>query len=117
MAKLKHTLGDSKPDGQKSFSWSDLTKNPARKAMTIGIVLVVLNQFSGFFAMLNYTGSIFKEAGSSFSPNTSAIIVAVIQIVGTYIASLFVDRAGRKVIINIFAYYLVDATKFFFYLF
>lgn len=98
MTKLRNSIGNTANAHGNSLKWSNFTENPARKAITIGIVLVILNQFSGFFAMLNYTGFIFKEAGSSLSPNVSAIIVAVIQIIGTYIASLFVDRSGRKVI-------------------
>ncbi|XP_031633567.1 facilitated trehalose transporter Tret1-like [Contarinia nasturtii] len=98
MAKLKNSVGDTKSDQNhgNSFILSDLSENPARKAITIGIVLVILNQFSGFFAMTNYTGLIFKEADSTLPPNISAIIVATVQIVGSYMASLFVDRAGRK---------------------
>lgn len=46
--------------------------------------------------MLSYASTIFDEAGSSLSPNASAIIVGVIQLVGVYISILVVDRAGRK---------------------
>lgn len=80
-----------------SLKWSDVTTNPGRKALIIGIVLSALNQFCGCFAMLNYTASIFKEAGSTMSPNMSAIFVAVIQLLGSYIATNLVERAGRKV--------------------
>lgn len=39
---------------------------------------------------------IFEEAGSSLSPNVSAIIVGSIQVVGVYCSTVLVDRAGRK---------------------
>jgi hypothetical protein len=39
---------------------------------------------------------VFDSAGSSMSPNASAIIVGTIQVVGVYISSVLVDRAGRK---------------------
>lgn len=65
--------------------------------MAIGICLMVLNQFCGCFAMLNYTATIFEAAGSTLSPNASAIIVGFIQIVGSYFPTLLADRAGRKV--------------------
>lgn len=59
---------------------------------------MTLNQFCGIFAMLNYTAFIFEQAGSSLSPNMSAIIVAVLQVIGSYTATLLVDRAGRKIL-------------------
>lgn len=101
MLKLKTTnespkLADNYNSGN-SFDWSDLIQAPGRKAITIGIVLAALNQFCGCFAMLNYTAKIFKEAGSNMSPNMSAIIVGVIQLFGSYMATNLVERAGRKV--------------------
>lgn len=45
----------------------------------------------------SYTANIFAEAGSTMSPNMSAIVVGVIQLFGSYAATNLVDRAGRKV--------------------
>lgn len=39
-----------------SFDWSELKTKVAQKALLIGVVLMVLNQFSGVAAMLGYTG-------------------------------------------------------------
>lgn len=52
--------------------------------------------FSGTYALLSYASMIFDEAGSSVSPNVSAIIVGSIQVVGVYCSTVLVDRAGRK---------------------
>lgn len=82
-----------------SIKWSDLTTKPARKALTIGFVLVMLSNLSGVSAMLNYTANIFEEAGSNLHPNLSAIVVGAIQLFGTITATLIVDRSGRKVMI------------------
>lgn len=99
ITKLKSTVndGEMKKSNENTFEWSDLKKKTVQKAMTIGIVLVALNQFSGVVAMLNYTATIFQEAGSNMSPNMSAMIVGVIQVFSTLIAGNLVDRAGRKV--------------------
>lgn len=59
---------------------------------------MALNQFCGCFAMINYTGSIFEQAGSSLSPNMSAIIVALIQLLGSYASTMLVEKAGRKIL-------------------
>lgn len=88
---LKKTAEDT------SITWSDFSTKSARKAMLIGIVLIWLNQFCGCFAMLNYTANIFAESGSNLTPNMSAIIVGIIQLVGAYMSTFLVDRAGRKV--------------------
>ncbi|XP_055302942.1 facilitated trehalose transporter Tret1-like [Sitodiplosis mosellana] len=99
MDKLRNALSGTKNDGSSNqeSSWTDfITERIARKAITIGIVLASLNQFCGCFAMLQYTANIFQEAGSSMSPNMSTIIVAVIQFLGSYVATNLVDRAGRK---------------------
>lgn len=75
--KLRDALNGTKTDknNENSLKWTDFTARPARKALLIGIVLIIINQFSGCVAMLNYTAFIFQEAGSHLSPNMSAIIV------------------------------------------
>ena len=70
---------------------------PALKGIAIGLFLMFLNQFSGCFAIITYTADIFKSSGSSLSPNQSSIIVASIQLIGSYVALNLVDRFGRKV--------------------
>lgn len=47
--------------------------------------------------MINYTGKILADSGSELPPNESAVIVGVIQLIGTSISLLLVDRVGRKV--------------------
>lgn len=76
----------------------------AKKAMLIGIVLSCMNQMSGCFAMLMYTNAIFKEAGSSLSPNASAIVISVTQLGANLITIMIVEKAGRKVIYSISAF-------------
>lgn len=68
-----------------------------RRAAQIGIVLILASQFCGSFVMLNYTAEIFNQAGATMSSNVAAIVMGAIQLVGTYISTVLVDRAGRKV--------------------
>lgn len=74
-------------------------KWPAIKAILIGFSLTAINLFSGMFAMINYTASIFKASGSTIDPHVSSIIVAVIQILGVYGSTNLVDRIGRKTLL------------------
>lgn len=99
MDMLKDSVIDknSKESHESSMKWSDLMTNPGRKAMIIGITLASLNQLSGCFAMISYAASIFEAAESTMDPNTSAIIIGVIQLCGSFASIYFIDRAGRKV--------------------
>lgn len=96
---LKDSVVDKKSnESQKSTTnWSDLMTNPGRKAMIIGITLAALNQLSGCFAMISYAASIFEAAGSTLAPNTSAIIIGVIQLLASFNSIYLIDVAGRKV--------------------
>lgn len=58
--------------------------------------MFLLEIFTGTYALLSYASLVFDEAGSTLSPNASAIIVGVIQVVGVYVSTILVDRAGRK---------------------
>uniref|UniRef100_A0AAG5D9P6 Major facilitator superfamily (MFS) profile domain-containing protein n=1 Tax=Anopheles atroparvus TaxID=41427 RepID=A0AAG5D9P6_ANOAO len=78
---------------------ADFRSREAKLGMFIGVFLMFINQFCGIFAILTYAASIFEEVGSTLSPNTSAIIMGTIQIVGTLSSFVFVDLAGRKVLL------------------
>lgn len=74
-----------------------------RKAIIYGILLVALNQGCGCFAMITFTGSIFKEAGSTLSPNASSIVVGVLQIFGSLFATVLVEKCGRRAMMSVSA--------------
>lgn len=68
------------------------------RPFAICCILIVAHELDGEFAMISYASVIFAKSGSSmFSPGVSSIIVTFIQFIGTYVSSLFIDRAGRKV--------------------
>jgi MFS family permease len=72
-------------------------ESPAsRRALIIGIVLVIVNQMCGCFAFINYTAEIFATSGSTLSPSTSAIVVAFIQLFGSFVSTLITERTTRK---------------------
>lgn len=69
----------------------------SQKALFIAIVVISINEFSGAFILVSYTATIFSNSGSILSPNLSAVIVGLIQFIGTYISTIYVEKAGRKV--------------------
>ncbi|XP_017757195.1 PREDICTED: facilitated trehalose transporter Tret1-like [Eufriesea mexicana] len=66
------------------------------KGLLITLGLFGGQQFSGIFAMLSYTETIFKMSGSSLSPNSSVIIVGVIQVFGSCLSTSLMEKAGRR---------------------
>lgn len=97
--RLRSTLTNTEQinSSERSFKWSDFLTNPGRKALIIGVVLAALNNISGSYALLSYTAKIFEASGSVVSPNESALVVGVIQLIGTFIVPVITDKMGRKV--------------------
>lgn len=79
--KLKSALGNSE-NVNNNNDWTPETTKIARRALITGIVLVVLYIYSGVTPMTFYTATIFQETGSNLSPNMSAIVIGVIQLIG-----------------------------------
>ncbi|XP_055636851.1 facilitated trehalose transporter Tret1-2 homolog isoform X2 [Toxorhynchites rutilus septentrionalis] len=81
------------------ISLKDFSSPAAIRGISVGIFLMFLNQFCGVFAILTYAVSIFSESGSKLDPGTSAIIMGAIQIFGTVASFIFIDLAGRKILL------------------
>lgn len=86
------------------MTWADICEPATRKALVIGTILMNSVVFCGAFTLANYYETIFKEAGSTLSPAASSLTVALIQLAGTYSATLTVERVGRKTLILMSAF-------------
>ncbi|XP_044734814.1 facilitated trehalose transporter Tret1-like isoform X2 [Chrysoperla carnea] len=71
----------------------------AQKAVLISFGLMLFQQFSGVNAVIFYAGNIFKEAGVGIKPDYAVIIVGVMQVIATFIASIVVEKLGRKILL------------------
>ncbi|XP_071565086.1 facilitated trehalose transporter Tret1-like [Temnothorax nylanderi] len=81
----------------RTAKFSDLFRDKATtKALIIALGLFIFQQTCGIFGMISNTETIFKMSGSSLSPNASAIIVAVLLLFGSWVATVVVDRLGRR---------------------
>lgn len=69
-----------------------------RRSVTLGIVLQIMQQFSGINVMTYYAPRIFREIGFSSTADQmwGTVIVGLVMTVSTFIAIGFVDRWGRK---------------------
>ncbi len=82
-------------------SMADILKLDFVKPVAICLSLMVFEQFSGFNAIIFYTGGIFRAAGTSIDSNLSSIVVGVVQVIATVASSVLVDRAGRRILLLI----------------
>uniref|UniRef100_A0A2N9IG36 Major facilitator superfamily (MFS) profile domain-containing protein n=1 Tax=Fagus sylvatica TaxID=28930 RepID=A0A2N9IG36_FAGSY len=64
------------------------------RSVTIGVGLMVCQQFGGINGVCFYTGEIFETAG--FSSSIGTITYACLQVVVTGMGAFFIDKAGRK---------------------
>jgi MFS family permease len=78
-----------------------LGSTAAKKGILIGVVLISVNQLSGLFTFLIYTAEIFIDAGSSFDPNTSAVIVGSLLFLGSLVSLSIVEKFSRRFLYSI----------------
>lgn len=71
------------------------------KLLGIELGLMFFQQFSGINAVIFYQTKIFKESGTSLNENICTMIVGVVNFVATFVASMLIDRLGRKVLLYI----------------
>ncbi|XP_063992014.1 facilitated trehalose transporter Tret1-like [Diachasmimorpha longicaudata] len=87
-------------DSKKSSRLNDLISDRGTiKGFIISLGLFGGQQTSGCSIVIVYTATIFEVAKSSLAPNSAAIIVALVQIIGSSVAPLIIDRIGRRALI------------------
>nr|CAD7411544.1 unnamed protein product [Timema poppensis] len=79
-----------------------LTKNNL-KPLAISIGLMFFQQLSGINAVIFYTVQIFQDAGSTIDKNLCTIIVGIVNFGSTFVATILIDRLGRKILLYISA--------------
>lgn len=83
--------------GQEQGSFGELFSRTYRLPLIIAIVLMLGSQFSGINAIMYYSTEIFQNAtGNTDAAFTSSVWIGLVNLVATFIAICFVDKAGRK---------------------
>lgn len=67
------------------------------KPLSVSLGLMFFQQFSGINAVIFYAEKIFIYAGSNMDKSISAIILGVVNFIATFVATILIDRLGRKV--------------------
>ncbi len=82
-----------------SVSVNELFKQPARKVMLIGFILAVLVQVSGINTIVDYAPKIFLAAGVEINNALlQTSLIGLINFIFTFIAILFIDKIGRRLL-------------------
>ncbi|KAF3336953.1 sugar transporter ERD6-like 5 [Carex littledalei] len=80
---------------QKEASLVDLFQKEYIHAVTVGVGLMVLQQFGGVNAICFYASEIFVSAGFS-SGNSGMIAMVIVEVPMTTLGMLLMDKAGRR---------------------
>ena len=78
--------------------WRALWSPAVRKSLVIAVGFTVLQQVTGINTIIYYGPRIFALAGITSNKNAifATLLVAVVNVLATVIALVFVDRVGRK---------------------
>lgn len=98
-------IAESLKEASASVSLKELFKPSSRKVMFAGFFLAVLVQVSGINTIVDYAPKIFLAAGVEINNALlQTSLVGLINFIFTFVAILFIDKAGRRFL------YLVGST-------
>jgi len=112
---IKRSLDES---AQLSAGLGDLVTSPNLAPFIVSLMLMFGQQLSGMNAVMFYCVDIFKAAHSGLDPTTANIIIGAVQIVATLLAAVVMDKAGRRLLLNLSAFFMVFSISllgFYFY--
>lgn len=73
-----------------------LKQKSSKKAMLISFGLMFFQQLSGINAVIFYMTTIFADARIDLQPELATIIVGLVQVIATFVATLTLDKLGRR---------------------
>ena len=77
------------------ISLREFMKPTIYRPFIISIMMMLFQQFSGINAVVTYASQMLRDAGIS-NANVAEITIAIVQVVGTGISCLIVDKLGRR---------------------
>ncbi|KAI4876571.1 hypothetical protein NFI96_016601 [Prochilodus magdalenae] len=91
-------IEEASRDEEANLSLADLKDPGVYKPLGVGIMMMLLQQFTGINAIMFYAENIFEQAHFK-NGSVASVVVAATQVVFTAIAAVIMDRAGRKVLL------------------
>ncbi|XP_067126549.1 solute carrier family 2, facilitated glucose transporter member 8-like [Centruroides vittatus] len=92
---------DIKRQPQGSIGIKDFVDPINWKPFLLSLGLMYFQQFSGVNGIMFYASSIFESTGNKSISDNSPVIVAAVQVFATFMASILMDKAGRKLLLLI----------------
>lgn len=71
----------------------------SKKAMMISFGLMFFQQLGGINAVIFYMTTIFLDANLELNPQYATIIVGLVQVISTFVATLTLDKLGRRMLL------------------
>lgn len=96
MEKVRAYTAKKQMAAKEKVNWRQFCTPEARYGFQISFSLLFFGVFCGNIILTNYAASIFKQSGSKIDPHISSIIMMCIQVLGVSVASIFVDKLGRR---------------------
>ncbi|MDQ2774237.1 MAG: sugar porter family MFS transporter [Acidobacteriota bacterium] len=94
LAEIEETAGRGR---ESVVRISTLTRQPVFRALTIGVILAVLQQWSGINIIFNYAEEIYRRAGYGVNDILfNIVITGSVNLLFTFVALGFVDKIGRR---------------------
>lgn len=76
-----------------------LKRRATVKGLIIMIGLMIFLQFGGINVVIFYTTQIFEQAKTGLEATHATLMVGAMQVVATFIASMIVDKVGRRIML------------------
>ncbi|XP_026285299.1 facilitated trehalose transporter Tret1 isoform X2 [Frankliniella occidentalis] len=99
MSEIERIAAEAEKNASESSRFGELFSRANARPLLITIGLMLFQQMSGINAVIFYAASIFKSAGSTIEENLCTIIIGVVNFFSTFVATVLIDRLGRKVLL------------------
>lgn len=100
-AKSREILADIKGAlNHEKGTVDELFKPGMRIALVVGVFLALFSQITGINAIIYYAPEIFKSVGfGTDSAFSQTVLIGVVNTIFTFVALIFIDKAGRKTLL------------------
>ncbi|XP_064543960.1 facilitated trehalose transporter Tret1-2 homolog [Drosophila montana] len=97
-------------DEPKLSTFQMLRRPITLKGIGIAVIMQALQQWTGINAIMFYSTSIFEDVGADLSGRICTILIGATQVIMTLVATLIIDKAGRRILLLISSFFMAITT-------